>query len=127
VRALPSRSNPPGRCRRQVAQITAAIEKARASNLVAVLVSPVRDDNLRPTARAAAEAAWSGLYSTVRRISSRSCAGSSPVGPSSCEPEQAEIGRIHGQQVRALMPDGGCVLCMTGPLAASSAQHSWTA
>jgi ABC-type sugar transport system substrate-binding protein len=38
-------------------------------------------------------------------------------------PEQAEIGRIHGQQVRALMPNGGCVLCVTGPLTASAARE----
>jgi ABC-type sugar transport system substrate-binding protein len=38
-------------------------------------------------------------------------------------PEQAEIGRIHGLQVHALMPSGGCVLCVTGPLSASSARQ----
>jgi len=109
---------------RQVAQITAAIEKARASNLVAVLVSPVRDDNLRPTARAAAEAGveWALLNREADFIEElrRQFTGRAIFLVS---PEQAEIGRIHGQQVRALMPDGGCVLCMTGPLAASSAQH----
>jgi ribose transport system substrate-binding protein len=109
---------------RQVAQITAAIEKASVGNLVAVLVAPVRDDNLPPTVRAAAEAGveWVLLNREVafieemrQQFTDRAIFAVSP--------EQAEIGRIHGQQVRALMPDGGCVLCMTGPLAASSAQH----
>ena len=109
---------------RQVAQITAAIEKARASNLVAVLVAPVRDDNLPPTVRAAAEAGveWVLLNREAdfieelrRQFTDRAIFAVSP--------EQSEIGRIHGQQVRALMPDAGCVLCMTGPLTASSAQH----
>jgi ABC-type sugar transport system substrate-binding protein len=36
---------------RQVAQITAAVENARATNLVAVLVAPVRDDVVAPTVR----------------------------------------------------------------------------
>ena len=109
---------------RQVAQITAAIAKASAGNLVAILVSPVRDDNLPPTVRAAAEVGveWVLLNREAdfigelrRQFTDRAIFVVSP--------EQAEIGRIHGQQVRALMPHGGCVLCMTGPLTASSAQH----
>jgi ribose transport system substrate-binding protein len=109
---------------RQVAQITAAIEKARAGNLVAVLIAPVRDDNLAPTARAAAEVGveWVLLNREVgfieelrRQFTDRAIFAVSP--------EQAEIGCIHGQQVRALMPGGGCVVCVTGPLTASSAQH----
>jgi ABC-type sugar transport system substrate-binding protein len=109
---------------RQLAQITAAIEKARAGNLVAVLIAPIRDDNLVPTARAAAEVGveWVLLNREVgfieelrRQFTDRAIFAVSP--------EQAEIGCIHGQQVRALMPDGGCVLCVTGPLTTSSAQH----
>jgi ABC-type sugar transport system substrate-binding protein len=109
---------------RQVAQITAAIENAHANNLVAVLIAPVRDDNLAPTARAAAEAGveWVLLNREVgfieelrRQFTDRAIFAVSP--------EQAEIGCIHGQQVRALMPGGGCVVCVTGPLTASSAQH----
>ena len=109
---------------RQAAQITAAIEKAHAGNLVAVLVAPVRDDVLIPTVRAAAEAGveWvmlnreAGFIEELRRqFTDRAIF--------SVSPEQAEIGRIHGQQVRSLMPGGGCVLCVTGPLTASSAQQ----
>ena len=109
---------------RQVAQITAAIEKAHAGNLVAVLVAPVRDDNLPPTVRAAAEAGveWALLNreaSFIEELRQQFTARAIFA----VTPEQAEIGRIHGQQVRALMPNGGCVLCVTGPLGASSAQH----
>ena len=109
---------------RQAAQITAAIANAHASNLVAVLVAPVSDDSVAPTVRAAAEAGveWvmlnrkSGFIAELRRqFSDRAIFAVSP--------EQAEIGRIHGQQVRRLMPKGGCVLCVTGPITASSAQQ----
>jgi ABC-type sugar transport system substrate-binding protein len=109
---------------RQVAQITAALEKAHAGNLVAVLVAPVRDDNLPATVRAAAEAGveWVLLNREASFIEElrQQFTGRAIFAVT---PEQAEIGRIHGQQVRALMPAGGCVLCVTGPLGASSAQH----
>ena len=109
---------------RQVAQITAALEKAHAGNLVAVLVAPVRDDNLPATVRAAAEAGveWVLLNREASFIEElrQQFTGRAIFAVT---PEQAEIGRIHGQQVRALMPNGGCVLCVTGPLGASSAQH----
>jgi len=109
---------------RQAAQITAAIERAIATKLVALLVAPVRDDNLVPTVRAAAQAGveWvllnreAGFIEELRQqFTDRAIFAVTP--------EQAEIGRIHGQQVRTLMPGGGCVVCVTGPLAASSAQH----
>jgi ABC-type sugar transport system substrate-binding protein len=109
---------------RQVAQITAALGKAHTGNLVAVLVAPVRDDNLVPTVRAAAEAGveWvllnreAGFIEELRRqFTNRAIFAVTP--------EQAQIGRIHGQQVRALLPDSGCVLCVTGPRGASSAQQ----
>jgi ribose transport system substrate-binding protein len=109
---------------RQLAQITAAIQQAHATNLVAVLIAPVRDDTLAPTVRAAAEAGveWvllnreADFIEEQRRLFTERAIFA-------VTPEQAEIGRIHGQQVRSLMPDGGCVLCVTGPLSASSAQH----
>ena len=93
-------------------------------NLVVLLAAPVRDDSLPATVRAAAEAGveWVLLNREVSFIEDlhRQFADRAIFAVS---PEQAEIGRIHGQQVRALMPGGGCVLCMTGPLSASSAQH----
>jgi ABC-type sugar transport system substrate-binding protein len=108
---------------RQAAQIMASIEKARATNLVAVLVAPVRDDTVAPTASAAAEAGveWVMLNREAtfieelrRQFTDRAIFAVTP--------EQAEIGRIHGRQVRTLLPGGGCVLCVTGPLTASSAR-----
>ena len=109
---------------RQVAQITAAVENARAANLVAVLVAPVRDDVMAPTVRAAAQAGveWVMLNREAQFIEElrQQFTGRAIFAVT---PEQAEIGRIHGQQVRALMPNGGCVLCVTGPLTASSARE----
>jgi ABC-type sugar transport system substrate-binding protein len=110
---------------RQVAQITAAVENARATNLVAVLVAPVRDDVVAPTVRAAAQAGveWVMLNREAQFIEElrQQFTGRAIFAVT---PEQAEIGRIHGQQVRALMPNGGCVLCVTGPLTASSRSHT---
>ena len=109
---------------RQVAQITAAVENARATNLVAVLVAPVRDDVVAPTVRAAAQAGveWVMLNREAQFIEElrQQFTGRAIFAVT---PEQAEIGRIHGQQVRALMPNGGCVLCVTGPLTASAARE----
>ena len=109
---------------RQVAQITAAVENARATNLVAVLVAPVRDDVVAPTVRAAAQAGveWVMLNREAQFIEElrQQFTGRAIFAVT---PEQAEIGRLHGQQVRTLMPDGGCVLCVTGPLTASAARE----
>ena len=109
---------------RQVAQITAAVENARATNLVAVLVAPVRDDVVAPTVRAAAQAGveWVMLNREAQFIEElrQQFTGRAIFAVT---PEQAEIGRIHGQQVRTLMPGGGCVLCVTGPLTASAARE----
>jgi ABC-type sugar transport system substrate-binding protein len=109
---------------RQVAQITAAVENARSTNLVAVLVAPVRDDVMAPTVRAAAQAGveWVMLNREAQFIEElrQQFTGRAIFAVT---PEQAEIGRIHGQQVRTLMPSGGCVLCVTGPLTASAARE----
>jgi ABC-type sugar transport system substrate-binding protein len=37
--------------------------------------------------------------------------------------DHARIGRIQGEQVRALLPQGGMVLCVTGPRRSSAAQE----
>jgi ABC-type sugar transport system substrate-binding protein len=109
---------------RQVAQITAAVENARATNLVAVLVAPVRDDVVAPTVRAAAQAGveWVMLNREAQFIEElrQQFTGRAIFAVT---PEQTEIGRIHGQQVRSLRPGGGCVLCVTGPLTASAARE----
>jgi len=109
---------------RQVAQITAAVENARSTNLVAVLVAPVRDDVMAPTVRAAAQAGveWVMLNREAQFIEElrQQFTGRAIFAVT---PEQTEIGRIHGQQVRSLRPGGGCVLCVTGPLTASAARE----
>jgi ABC-type sugar transport system substrate-binding protein len=40
-------------------------------------------------------------------------------------PDQTEIGRIQGQQFRALLPKGGLVLYVQGPRVATSTQQRW--
>jgi len=108
---------------RQVEQIRAAIKNAPTTKLVAVLASAVRDDVLPEVVREAAEAGldWAllneGTYidGIHEQYPKRAIFAVTP--------DQAEIGRIHGRQVRALVGNAGKVLCVTGPLNTVSAQR----
>jgi ABC-type sugar transport system substrate-binding protein len=109
---------------KQVAQIQGAIERAAKDKVVAILVSCVRDDVLAPLAEKAASAGleWvllnreAGYLDELRR----SFTGRAIF---SVTPDQTEIGRIQGGQVKALVPAGGRILCVTGPVATSTAQR----
>lgn len=105
---------------KQVAQITKAIE---AGDMFAILVSCVRDDVLVPLAEKAAAAGIEWVLLNVqanhldelrRHFSERAIF--------TVTPDQVQIGRIQGEQVRALVPAGGRILCVTGPMATATAQ-----
>jgi len=66
---------------RQVAQIREAIKNASATQLVAMLVSGVQDEELRPVAQEAARLVWIGPCS-MRQRSSTTFAASTPSVPS---------------------------------------------
>ena len=87
---------------RQVEQIQAAIKNAAATNLAAVLVSTVRDDVLPDMVREAAEAGidWALLNEGMFIDEIREQYPNRAIFV--VTPDQAEIGRIHGRQVRAL-------------------------
>jgi len=106
---------------KQRAQVTEALDKA--NRLVALLVSPVRDD-LSDLARIAAS---KGIGWIVLNREAAYLAELSQEFPSqplfSIEADQTEVGRIQAQQIKALTRDGDEAVCVTGPAATSSAQR----
>jgi ABC-type sugar transport system substrate-binding protein len=108
---------------KQVEQIRAAIKDAEKTKLTAILVSSVRDEVLPEVVYEAAEAGldWAllneGLF--IDEIHDKYPKRAIFV----VTPDQTEIGRIHGRQVRALVGDSGKVLCVTGPMNTIMAQR----
>ena len=100
----------------QVAQIREAIKNASVTNLVAILVSGVHDEELTPVAHEAAEAGleWALLNDATFIDEVRRQHPERAIFAATCD--HTEIGRIHGQQVRALLGDAGRVLTVTGNL-----------
>jgi ABC-type sugar transport system substrate-binding protein len=108
---------------RQVEQIRAAIKNASTTKLVAILVSSVRDEVLPDMVREAAEAGidWALLNegSFIDDIREQYPARAIFA----VTPDQLDIGRIHGRQVRALVGNKGNVLCVTGPISTLMAKQ----
>jgi ABC-type sugar transport system substrate-binding protein len=109
---------------RQLAQIQTALATADKADLAAILVSPVRDEGLGDLARVAAGQGigWSllnreGPYLLPLREELHKV-------PVFCvTPDQTEIGRIQAEQAKALAPNGGTVLAITGPARTSSSRR----
>jgi ABC-type sugar transport system substrate-binding protein len=109
---------------RQVAQISEALADTVAHGLVAVLVSPVRDEALEELARRAAQTGvgWVLLNREGAYVGSlREQVNGVPVF--GVTPDQDQIGRIQAEQIALLLPRGGQVLVVTGPARTSSAQR----
>jgi len=108
---------------RQVEQIQAAIKNASTTKLSAILVSTVRDDVLPDMVREAAEAGidWALLNEGMFIDEIRAQYPNRAIFV--VTPDQTEIGRIHGRQVRALVGNAGKVLCVTGPLNTATAKQ----
>jgi ABC-type sugar transport system substrate-binding protein len=106
---------------RQVAQIRDAMKNASVTKLSALLVSGVQDEELRPVAQEAAEAGldWAMLNEAAFIDDIRRQYPNRAIFEVTCD--QPELGRIHAQQVRALLGDAGRVLCVTGYLRNASA------
>jgi ribose transport system substrate-binding protein len=108
---------------RQTEQIRAAIANAKTSKILGILVSVVRDDILPDLVREAAEAGLDfALLNEARDIDEIR-----PQYPDRAifvvTPDQTEIGRIHGRQVRSLVGESGSILCVTGPMSTVMAQQ----
>ncbi len=120
LRVIAARNN----ADKQVAQIAEAIAPGASPPLTAVLVNPVHDDVLGQTAQAAVSAgiAWGLLNREADYL--EAVARQRPDVPVFCvTPDQVDIGRIQGRQVQVALPDGGSILCVTGPARTSSARR----
>jgi ribose transport system substrate-binding protein len=100
----------------QVAQIRDAIGNAATTNLVAILVSGVRDDDLTPVVQEAAASGleWALLNEGAFIDKARQQHPDRAIFAVACD--QSEIGRLHAEQVRSLLASEGRVACVTGPL-----------
>jgi ABC-type sugar transport system substrate-binding protein len=108
---------------KQVEQIRAAIKNRAASNLIAVLVSTVRDAGLPEVLREAAEAELDCALLNEGQFIDEIHAQYANRAVFAVTSDQTEIGRIHGRQVRTLVGDKGRVLCVTGPMSTVMAQQ----
>lgn len=103
----------------QLFKFVHATERPRA-----IIVEPVAADGLDRVAQKAAAAgiAWGILNSTVGYVEElRRQYPNLPVF--AVGSDQVEIGRIQGRQMRTLLPSGGTVLYIQGPLATSAARE----
>jgi ABC-type sugar transport system substrate-binding protein len=107
---------------KQIRQIENCLADARGSRSLVVMVCPVRDAALLSIAYAAARQGcgwvllgrW-GPYMTALREEFAQL----PIF--SVAADQWEVGRIQGRQFKALLPEGGEVVYIRGPLGTSSA------
>jgi ABC-type sugar transport system substrate-binding protein len=114
----------PGRTDRQLQQIRSWIHGRARGRVLALLIHPVLDDMHEAAAREAARAGmgWVMLnreagYLDALRVEH-------PTLPFfSVTPDQQWIGRAQGRIARALLPRGGKILCITGPVSASSSRQ----
>jgi ABC-type sugar transport system substrate-binding protein len=106
----------------QLDQIRACLQASLALRAKALLVCPVEDSGLAGMAREAVRlgVAWVSLnraydyLAELRREFPR-------IAIFSVQPDQKEIGRIQADQVRILLPKGGEVAYIRGPLRTASA------
>jgi ABC-type sugar transport system substrate-binding protein len=109
---------------RQVQQIQDALRAPLTARPRALLVSPVEEATLRNVAREAARLgiAWVSLQrecpflTELRREFPR-------VALFSVHPDQDQVGRIHAEQLRSVLPKGGEVGYIRGPLMMTSANQ----
>jgi len=100
---------------RQINQIKTAIERRAATRTTAIMVCPVSENALSAAGRSAVVA---GLDWVLLNRSADYLEALRQEFPRqvifTVLPDQMEIGRIQGYQVRALAPPGERVLCITG-------------
>jgi ribose transport system substrate-binding protein len=109
---------------KQVKQIERCLSEPEDQRPNVVVVNPVREIALISTAHAAARLGvgwvllgrWSDYLTELR--------AQYPALPIfSVTTDQREVGRIQGRQFRALLPAGGVLVYVRGPLGTSSAMH----
>ena len=116
-----------GNPNKQVQQIHNALRLPLAARLQAVLVSPVRESNLMSNVT---EALRSNIgWIMLSRFSDYLASARSEFAsvPLFCVmPDHEEIGRIQGRQFKALLPAGGELVYIRGPLGTYSAERRLT-
>ena len=107
----------------QIYQVFARVHAPRDSRPRVIVAHPVAGDGLERVARSAVRAGigWIVLNMRVRYLEEL-IAEARELPLSSVSPDNLGIGRLHGQQVRALVPDGGVLLYIQGPPDTSAAQ-----
>ncbi|HMJ52821.1 MAG TPA: sugar ABC transporter substrate-binding protein [Polyangiaceae bacterium] len=113
-----------GDANRQVQQLREALREPTATRPTAVLVSPVREGTLMPTVDEAVRArvGWIVLSQWSEYLSAqRGQFGTLPVF--CVMPDAEEIGRVQALQFKALLPNGGELVYIRGPLGAFSAER----
>jgi ABC-type sugar transport system substrate-binding protein len=109
---------------RQCAQIKEALAGGSTTDLAAVLVSAVRDDVLGELAHDAGVAGVGWVLLNREAAYLEGLRNEFPALPVfGVTPDQTEIGRIQAKQVKVLLPQGGAILCITGPAKTSSSQR----
>ncbi len=98
----------------QIAQIHDAIQNASATNMIAILVSSVRDEDLIPLAHEAAAAGmeWGLLNDAAYLADLRRQHPQRAIFAAASD--QTEIGRLQADQIRTLLGHQGRVMCITG-------------
>jgi ABC-type sugar transport system substrate-binding protein len=109
---------------RQVQQIQDCLSEPAALRPRAILVSPVEESGLRGLARDAARLGigWVSLNRACDYLGD--LRREFPAVPLfSVHPDQEQVGRIQAHQLRVLLPTGGSVAYIQGPLATTSAKQ----
>jgi diguanylate cyclase (GGDEF)-like protein len=107
---------------KQVAQIHECLREPPARRPTVVMVSPVREVNLRAVAYEAARLGVGWVVLTRWWDYVNNLHAEFPDPPIfAAVTDQKEIGRIQGAQLKALLPDGGELVYIQGPLGTSSA------
>jgi ABC-type sugar transport system substrate-binding protein len=108
----------------QQRQIRDCFDEPAAGRPAAIIAFPVSESGILPLAQAATRLGigWVTLNRNTDFMGQLRL--DYPALPLFCvNPDQLEIGRIQGKQIKALLPKGGHVVCIQGPTAVPSAQR----
>jgi ABC-type sugar transport system substrate-binding protein len=99
----------------QIHRLFRYVHAPEADRPAAIVVEAVSEDGMARLARNAVRAgiAWVSLSRSPWLGQLRSEHPGHPLA--SVSADQVEVGRLQGEQVRALLPEGGRLLCITGP------------
>jgi ABC-type sugar transport system substrate-binding protein len=110
----------------QVLQIREALELARQVRPTAFMVSPVRESALLSIAHEVTRAGIGWIVLNRWNDNLLELRGEFPNLPIfAVNPDQNEVGRVQGRQFRALLPQGGELLYIQGPLGTSSSHRRY--